>query len=134
MGFGSVLFGVGGEFEYNGKGIFIVLNVISFILWLDRFFCLNGFPAVCVLCKVNFRISKTRNSVRSQISALKRNHQLLSFTTLCSLISVPHGIRVPQSNGGVKIVFYDFLNECKLSKMDSLLHFSIWVYCSTSNS
>ena len=32
-----------------------------------RVFCLNGFLAACVLCKVNFSISKTRNSVKSQI-------------------------------------------------------------------
>ena len=56
------------------------------------------------------------------------------IATLESLISVPLVIRVPQPHGGVKIVFYDFLNEWKLWKMDSLLHFSIWVYCSTSNS
>ena len=36
-------------------------------------------------------------------------------TTLESLIIVPLVIKVPQSNGGVKIVLYDFLTAMSLS-------------------
>ena len=53
--------------------------------------------------------------------------------TLESLISVTLVIRVPQSNRGVKIVLYGFLNEIKLFRMVSLLCSSIWVCYSTFN-
>ena len=46
------------------------------------------------------------NSIRDAIDYL---------STLESLIIVPLVIKVPQSNGGVKIVLYDFLTAMSLS-------------------
>ena len=43
--------------------------------------------------------------------------------TLDYRMKVPHVIKVPQPNGGCKIVLYDFLIEIRLSEMNSLLHF-----------
>ena len=53
--------------------------------------------------------------------------------TLESLIIAPLVIKVPQSNGGVKIVLYDFLTAMSLAKINSLLHFSTLFHCSSSN-
>ena len=61
-------------------------------------------------------------------------HLLKTVLTLDYRMKVPHVIKVPQPNGGCKIVLYDFLIEIRLSEMNSLLHFCTSFQHSISNS
>ena len=51
------------------------------------------------------------DSSRNSVIKVSKN----TLSTLESLIIVPPVIKVPQSNGGIKIVLYDFLTAMSVS-------------------